>query len=109
MCWFTEDNSYFKLSAQYLYGLSRTRLTCFYLIAGVSYKYTRDKETVYHWGQPNEEHWDANARWAVGAGLGIATRKLIHERIWWSVELPLTYTKNSLIPWPTATVHYLVR
>jgi len=106
------DWKYFKLSAQYLYGLSRTRLTCFYFVAGISYKYNRakDADVTNGWtGEVTPGKWVTRAsRWAVGAGFGLGTRKLLHERVWGSVELPLTYDGKTLLPWPTATVHYMI-
>ncbi len=104
------DKSYFKLSALYLYILSRTRLTCFYLLGGLSYKWTRHKEDALDSaGLKIGENWKVTtSRWAYGAGFGVATRRLMHERVWLSVEIPITYFKGQLLPWPTASLHYLL-
>jgi len=107
-----EDWHYFKIAAAWLYSLARTRLTSFYIITGFSYKYVCERDSRYitvNNQTVREEYWKTSAsRLAFGVGPGISTRKLIYERIWGSVDLPLTVYDGKLLLMPMMSVHYML-
>jgi len=105
-----EEDYYLKASIAALYPLSRTRLTAIYLLAGVSFLQTKGEffshsatDLIY------ESKWKyGDFHWAVGVGPGLSIRALTMERLWGSVEVPLTYFDRKLLPVPAAGLHYMM-
>lgn len=91
----TSSNEYLNFGLQPLFILHRNESTSLYLLLGFGYYSKTDGD-----GETNTDT-------AVGFGMGASICTL--ERIWGSLDLTLAAFDDKFLPYPQASVHYMLK
>lgn len=109
--WKTGSESFFNFGAEILYVLKHTRLTAFYVPAGIGYSY-RNVLQYRYFGTPDltqTEYREKTTNIFAGAGLGFTARTESWEDIWFSLDLVMVANKEDILPLPQFAIHYYFR
>jgi len=109
--WRNNGDSYFNVGGEVLYVLKHTRLTAFYIPAGIGFSYTNQMQWRYDPNLPNQnqEYREKTTHISGGAGLGFAARAANWEDIWFSLDLVMVADKADILPLPQFAIHYFFR
>jgi len=106
--WKNGGNSYFNIGGEVLYVLRHTRLTAFYVPAGIAYSYDNQLQYRYDMNAPyaSHEYREIDTRISGGAGLGFAARTENWDDLWFSLDLVMVASENDILPLPQFAIHY---
>ncbi len=107
--WKSGGDSYINVGGELMYLLRHTRLTAFYLPAGIGISYTSQMQYDPSLSYPNQEYRQRTTQVSGGAGIGFAARSESWEDIWFSLDLVMVVDGSDITPLPQVAIHYFFR
>jgi len=109
--WRNNGDSYFNAGGELLYVLKHTRLTAFYIPAGIAFTYMSQMQWRYDPNIPyqDQEYRETTSHISGGAGLGFAARFENWDDLWFSLDMAMVIEKADIMPLPQFAIHYFFR